>query len=198
MRLSREDLLRLRAAVVASISLIVAGASLVMLTGRWHQAEEDLAHRALTAREDMRSKLVRVRSGQDELHRAIERFRALAAAGVIGEERRLAWSEWVKAIEVSRGLAPVRFEMAPRRPLDPAIAPGTSGNFEFLASSMRLEMVPLHEGELLGLLDDLHRSPGAFVRPRQCSIERLAAAGEGGGLKALCMIDWITLREKRS
>ncbi|GAB4170710.1 MAG: hypothetical protein Fur0039_10380 [Rhodocyclaceae bacterium] len=197
MRLSREDLLRLRVSVLLAISLIVCGASLVLLTGRWHQEEEDLARRALLAREQARSKLVRARSGQDEVRRSIERFRALARAGVVGEERRIEWIERIKAIEVSRGLSPVRFEIAPRRPLEAALAPGADAGFEFLASAMRLEMRVLHEGDLLGLLQDLHATPGAFVRPRECSIERLAWAAEGTGLKTLCTIDWITLREKR-
>ncbi len=198
MNVTHEDVLRLRTGAVLAIAIVLAGVSLVLLTSRWHRAEDDAARRAVAARDAMRASLVRAHREQDELTRKIERFNRLAAAGRIGEERRLDWAERIRAIETARRLDPVRYEIAPRRPLDPALSAATGGHFEFLASSMRIEMRLLHEGDLIALLDDLQGSVTALVRPRACTIERLAWQGEPAGratLKAQCTMDWITIRE---
>jgi hypothetical protein len=181
--------------------MIVAGVAIVTITGTWLRTEDQRARAAAAARDQMRGTLLRAHQEQTEIRQKIARFHQLAQTGVLGEERRLDWIERIKEIESARRLSEVRFEMSPRRPIDPAFAPGPSGSFEFYASSMRLEMTLLHEGDLIGLIEDLRGSVGALLRPRQCLIERLPGAEPRPAeaqLRAACTIDWITIREQPS
>jgi hypothetical protein len=69
-----------------------------------------------------------------------------------------------------------------------------------MSSTMNLQMPLLHENDLLGFLADLRRNVHAHLMVRDCAIERGAQAQErcvAAQLRAVCTIDWITLREKR-
>jgi hypothetical protein len=64
---------------------------------------------------------------------------------------------------------------------------------------MKLEMMLLHENDLLGLFADLSAQVPALVSVRQCTIERLPGApqqNQAALLRAKCEVDWITLQEK--
>jgi hypothetical protein len=144
---------------------------------------------------------MRARDEQAEISAKIGRFGELAAAGIVGEERRLEWVERIREIRSVRRLYDLQYEIAPQRPLDANAAPGNSGSFEFMSSTMRLQLDLLHEQDLIHFLDDLEHSVSAFVRPERCSVERSGAAGPAGSialLKAECTLDWITIRERKS
>jgi hypothetical protein len=64
---------------------------------------------------------------------------------------------------------------------------------------MKLDMLLLHEHDLLGLLADLQAQTAALVAVRHCTLERLSAVPEirpTAHLRAQCEIDWITLQEE--
>jgi hypothetical protein len=109
----------------------------------------------------------------------------------------------MRQAKAARNLYDLQFEIAPQQVIEPELLPGSSGDYEFRSSAMRLQMHLLHEGDLLGFVGDLRDSAHAYVRPRSCVVERLApSAGEaparttasGPQLRADCMIDWITIQ----
>jgi hypothetical protein len=159
------------------------------------QAERD-HQQAQALQNETRARLSRAHEDEREIRDRIARYQELISQGRSQPERRLEWVETLGQIRASRRLLGLEYEISPQRPLDekqPA-----SGGFRFLASPMKLDMPLLHEGDLLGLLDDLAARTEALVSVRSCRIDRLAlnrGAQETANLKASCEIDWITLQE---
>ncbi|MDX9994315.1 MAG: hypothetical protein RBS28_03250 [Rhodocyclaceae bacterium] len=188
-----KSLLGSLALVLAAI-LLSAGA----VFAAYHyagQAERD--HRqAQTLQSETRARLSRAHEDEREIRDRIARYQELIRLGRTQPERRLEWVETLGHIKASRRLLGLEYEISPQRPLDekqPA-----SGGFRFLASPMKLDMPLLHEGDLLGLLDDLAARSEALVSVRSCRIDRLPASRgspDTANLKASCEIDWITLQE---
>lgn len=205
--MSKDDFKYIRWSLVAALAMILAGAALAVGTRHLEQGAGAAYRDALAKQTELKSRLARARDDEQEIRRNIEHFDALRRSGIVGEEQRLDWVERIRSIKAARKLYDLQYEIAPRQVLDPAIAPGAGGEFEFLASTMRLQMQLLHEGDLLGFLSDLRSGAHAYLRPRSCIVERLAKldtdrAPEPMGavpqLKADCLIDWITIREPRT
>ncbi len=199
--ISRDDLMRLRWPIAFALAMAGVGAAAVFGSNRMVIAQQGATAQVQAKRQEIRAKLSRARQEESEIKERIGRFEQLVSSGVIGEERRLEWVERIKAIKAQRRLLDLEFELSPQRTLEASVAPGTSTDFDFAASGMRLQMRLLHEGDLLALLNDLQHGVSAFVRPNRCTIERLpaaAAATSNAQLKADCSLDWITVRARRT
>ena len=151
---------------------------------------------------DVRGRLARAPEEEQELRSKITLYQDLEARGVIGQEERLNWVEQIARIKAARRLLDFQYEIAPQKGLADTILPGgaVAGDYEFVASTMKLQMPLLHEDDLLGLISDLRRSVSAQLVVRDCAIDRTAPGSErttSAQLRADCTIDWVTLREKR-
>lgn len=92
----------------------------------------------------------------------LPRFRELKRQGIIGEEHRLDWAENLRRISEHLKLSSLRYSMEPRETYTAHYTLDT-GSFEVYASSMRLTMGLLHEGDLLRFLEVLDaRALGKF------------------------------------
>jgi hypothetical protein len=67
---------------------------------------------------------------------------------------------------------------------------------------MRLELALLHEGDLLGFLEDLRAAGNAYVSVQKCTVIRSAVGGQAPGvatltprLRAECLVDLITIQD---
>lgn len=198
-----SDLGRLKWAIALLIILSAIGAAAVWTTLQMQKAGEKAHKESTAARNDVRSKLARARDEQAELHDKIGRFKALQDRGFIGAEQRLDWVETLARIKVARRIHRLEYDFAPQRPADAAILPGGAGagGFDFMASQMRLNAQFLHEGELLGLIDEIRSSVRALIQLRSCTLERIPVSpgdrGNPAQIKAECVLEWITLREKK-
>lgn len=192
-----SDFRHIRLALAAALAMLLAGAAVVAYLANWHKAERRLSREADAAHREIQLRLARAREEEAEIKAKIDRFNGLLARGIIGEEHRLDWVEQIRRIRTTRRLLDLSYEIAPQTPIDPLAAPGTSGAYEFYASPMQLRLPLLHEGDLVNFLGDLEQSASAFIRPRSCTVERAApAAGTNAQLRADCVIDWITVRER--
>lgn len=203
MSFTGADLLRLRWPLLLLVALVALGGGGAYFAKR--QAEEaDKAYKAMRSqRQEIQNKLARANDEAADIRARIGIYRALVDRGLIGLERRLEWVERIAQIKASRRLIDIQYELAPQRPVDAAVLPGgaLAGGYEFLTSTMTLQMQLLHEDDLLGFIGDLAGSVQAFLHVRGCRIERIPRGGQERGpsaqLKAECTIDWITLREKK-
>lgn len=178
------------------IALLLAGALAfgIMRSGEqaaqtFRQAQAELA--------ESRGRLARVQDDEQEIRAKIDRYREIIERGRTEPERRLDWVETLRHIKERRRLLSLDYEIAPQRPLDPKNV--TSGGYGFLVSTMKLDMMMLHELDLLGLLTDLATQVPALVSVKQCALERLPGTPQqqpSALLRAQCEIDWITLQEK--
>jgi len=200
--ISKDDFRRIRVSLAAALLMITAGAALVFGSMQYLKAEQQSNRNEVAKARETKSQLSRARDEEQELKQKIARFNELKTAGIIGEEQRLDWVEQILQIKNTRKLLDIQYELAPQHQIDAALLPGASGNFEFYASTMQLKMQLLHEEDLLNFLNDLRTQTHAFIRVRNCTVERLPAGqGEKSGaaqLHAECTLDWITLRERKS
>lgn len=203
--MSADDFKHIRWSLLLALVMVLAGAAAVIVMRHMLQVEQEAHQQALARRVEMQNQLMRARDEEQDIRQKIARFNDLSGRQLIGDEQRLDWLEAIRRIKATRRLYDIQYEIAPQQPLDAAIAPGASGGYDFLASTMRLQMQLLHEGDLLHFLDDLRRDVHAYLRPRSCVIERLAkigsdvaptVAGNAPQLRADCVIDWITIRER--
>ncbi|MBS3934949.1 MAG: hypothetical protein KGZ43_02150 [Sulfuritalea sp.] len=188
-------------ALAGSITLLLL--ALLLATGLVFAAlhyrnQIEREHQAAQAQlAESSARLARVREDEREIRAKIDRYGEIIARGHTEPEHRLEWVETLRGIREQRRLISMEYEIAPQRPLDPKTV--VTGGYSFLTSTMKLDMLLLHENDLLGLLADLSAQVDALVSVRQCTLERLNGAPQAHPaalLRARCEIDWITLQEK--
>jgi hypothetical protein len=178
------------------IALLIAGGLAFGIVRYGEQAAQTF-RQAQAQLAESRGRLARVQDDEQEIRAKIDRYREIIERGRTEPERRLDWVETLRHIKEKRRLLSMDYEIAPQRPLDPKNV--ASGGYGFLVSTMKLDMMMLHELDLLGLLADLATQVPALVSVRQCALERLPGAPQQQQpalLRAQCEIDWITLQEK--
>jgi len=177
------------------------GTAIVFFTHQSGQHAEQDHQRVQAERLNVRNKLARVKDEEKEIREKIAKYQSMAAQGLIGPEHRLDWVEKIRQIKQDRKLVELQYELSPQHMLDKAVVAPDGAGFDVMASAMKLEVRMLHEVDLLNLLTDVRQGAQAYVRPRQCSIERLPIAAretpDVALLKAECQLDWITFREKK-
>lgn len=178
------------------IALLIAGGLAFGIVRYGEQAAQTF-RQAQAQLAESRGRLARVQDDEQEIRAKIDRYREIIERGRTEPERRLDWVETLRHIKEKRRLLSLDYEIAPQRPLDPKNV--ASGGYGFLVSTMKLDMMMLHELDLFGLLADLATQVPALVSVRQCALERLPGAPQQQSpalLRAQCEIDWITLQEK--
>lgn len=200
---SKDDFKRIGLSLAGALIMLAAGGAAVFASVQLLQAEKKNNGAAQASRTEIQSRLSRARDEELEIKKKIARFNELDSRGILGQEQRLDWIETIRGIKSERKLFDIQYEIAPQQPIDAAILPGNSPNFDFYSSSMQMKMKLLHEDDLLNFLRDLRASAQAFLRVRRCDVERLPkSAGEIRGLQpqlsADCTIEWITIRERKS
>jgi hypothetical protein len=202
MNISTNDFVRIRWGL-GFLLLAILLAFAMTTTARKLVEKAQTEQRQLEAQQrEIRARLSRAPDEERELRTKIALFQQLQERGVIGQEERLNWVEQIARIKTARRLFDLQYEIAPQKALGDSLLPGgaVAGDYEFMSSTMNLQMPLLHENDLLGFLADLQRTVHAHLLVRDCAIERLPQSTERGvaaQLRAVCTIDWITLREKR-
>ncbi|HTY03145.1 MAG TPA: hypothetical protein VMC81_05375 [Rhodocyclaceae bacterium] len=202
MNITIEDLARIRWSLLFLLAAIII-AFLMVTTSRDLVDKAQAKKQQLTAQQrEIRGRLSHASDEEQELRDKIALYRQLLDRGIIGQEERLNWVEQIARIKNARRLLDLQYELSPQKPASDSIVPGGAvvGDYEFMDSTMTLQMPLLHEDDLLGFLSDLRRAVRAHLLVRECTMERLQPAGDRtltAQLRAACTIEWITLREKR-
>ena len=195
MNFSADELKRLALPLLACLALLGAGAGLVL----WTQGEERAATRELAAvrmeRAQARDRLTRIAEEERDVKEKMAVYLQLKSLGIIGGERRLEWADAMARIRTQRELPDLRYRVERQRLLN-SVA-GKPANVEFYASSMKVELALLHEGDLMRFLSDLRESGNAYYAVKSCKLARTGSAPGGAGLaprlRADCEIDLITI-----
>jgi phytoene dehydrogenase-like protein len=194
-----RDFQRLRWNLLLLVLSAVIGGAAVVAAQRFMKVARQDELRAQNQQSEVRNRLARARDEERDLRSKFERYRVLDAHGLIGQEHRLDWIEQIRKIKQARRLIDLQYELMPQQPLDPTLLPSGGSAFEFMSSTMHMQMQLLHEEDLLNFLNDLRENVTAFVRVRSCSVDRTVQdmGGPTAQLHADCLLDWITLREKK-
>jgi hypothetical protein len=200
MKFARTDLPRLRWSLILLGAAILIGSGAVAGSYVLRQAAEKQFKTATNQRAESKAQLASAAAEEQELREKITRFHALQKRGFIGTENRLDWIEQLSQIRSERQLLEFQYEFEPQRTADSQLLPtgAMAGTHRFLVTPQRIKTKLLHEGDLLGFLDDLRQRVRAYLVIRECRLERLPAEpvqrGPAPQLSAECRIDWITLQ----
>ena len=198
MNFSADELRKLALPAVIFVLLLAAGAGLIL----WVQSEQVAAARELAAARAERSqadeRLARIADEEKEVKDKLAVYQRLKSLHILGEERRLEWADAMRRISARRELLePPAYTVSPRRSIATQTKPG---DVEVFASTMKVGLPLLHEGDLLGFLHDLRESGNAYYSVRRCMITRTGVAPTGANiiprLRADCEIDLITLIDR--
>lgn len=192
---SKDGFRQLRASWIL-LALAVLTAAGIGAGGHWVTERDKREGTAAEKRlREARARLDNARRERDNLAESAELFRALVDRGILQEERRLDLVERVAELRKRHQLLGLEYEIAPQRSLPGAGYPSV----DVLASRVKLKARALHEGDALGFVEDLARSPKGLYPVDRCTLKRL----ESGPLalrarvEAECTLEWITLREKK-
>ena len=180
------------------VVLLGAGVGLIL----WIQGQQKVAERQLTAaraeRAQARERLTRIAEEEKEVKDKLEVYRRLQSLHILGEEQRLEWADAMTRIRRGRELLDLRYLVERQRLL--VSAPGKPANVDIFASTMKVDVALLHEGDLLAFLRDLRDSGNAYYAIKRCSMARTGAAPTGltiaPRLRAECDIDLITILDR--
>lgn len=199
--LRKNDWGRLQWSIALFVALSAAGTVIATIATKALDDAVKANRQALAAKQDAQGKVARARDEEQELREKIGVYQTLVARGIIGQEHRLDWIEKIRKIKQARKLIDVRYEIAPQKPIDSEVAPSALNGFDILSSPMKLDMLLLHENDLLDFLADLRGGVQGYVRVKKCDVARATGTAPEHGpapqLTASCEVCWITIREKQ-
>jgi hypothetical protein len=196
--LTREELKRLAAPLLAAALLLAAGAALIWgarqsVAG----AQRELAV-AQAERKQNAERLARIAEEEREVREKLDVYKQLKGLHILGEEQRLEWADAMTRIRTQRELLDLSYRVDRQRLLKSV--PGKPDNVDFLASTMRVQLALLHEEDLLRFLADLRASGNAFYAVKACALARTGQAATGAAiaprLRANCEIDLVTVVDR--
>lgn len=198
--MQRDDLRTLRGAA-GVLGLCLAVSSLLVGTSHWfwraadREYRENFQHfRAASERYLAIDEDERIVTEQYPL------FRELAAAGIMGVERRLDWVETLRQADATLGLPNLEYRIAAQQRYE-AEFPLDTGQFELRASDMELELGLLHEEDLARLLDFIAAQGHGLPSVEECNLRResetvgTSRAADSARLRAHCRLRWTSLAE---
>jgi len=195
MTLTRRDFRTLRLPLFGALILIIAASLIAWLS--YQEAEKATRERNLakSGKNQIEQRLRQVRTEERELKERAQLFRSMQDAGILGEEKRLEWTELLEKIQRELRIPGISYEFGLQKPLE--VADGNAPTF--YASPQRLQLRLLHEGDLLNFLTRLQNEARAQVLVRNCKLTPLASPPtERSGqalLAAECELQWVSVRQ---
>ena len=181
------------------LTLVALGVGVVLLAQQALGGEKRALRAAQAELHQQAQRLSRIAQEEREVREHIELYQRLRDLRILGQEQRLEWVEALARIRVARELPELRYQIERQKVLKSL--PGNPA-LELRSSTLKVELALLHEGDLLGFLEDLRASGYAYYSVRQCSIARTAdavpAARVAPRLRAACQVDLITLADGKS
>ena len=198
MNFTVQEFKKLALPLLLVVAILGAGAGLIL----WMQGEQTAAARQLTAaraeRSQAQERLTRIAEEEKEVNDKLAVYRRLTSLHILGEEQRLEWADAMTRIRTTRELLDLRYTVERQRLL--STFAGKPAGVEFFASTMKVNIALLHEGDLLGFLRELRDSGNAYYSVKRCAINRTGTAATGTTimprLRAECEIDLITIIDR--
>jgi hypothetical protein len=201
MNIRRDDLKRMRLHAGIAVVLLALGVGAIV-------ASDGHLRRAVEARETARAqraaaqeRVSKVSEEEREIRESLIFYQRMQRQGMIGQENRLDWIDAIARIKSERKLFEIKYSIEPQKALDyPGIVPGKTA--DFVVSRMKLDMLLLHEEDLLNFLSDLRATGRFHVSVRRCSVSRIERGAVAPGqalqprLRSECHIDLITVDQE--
>lgn len=199
MNLTSAELRKLGVPLVLTLALLAAGTALLGWMKRELVRSNAPLAAAKTERIQSRERLARISDEEREVKERMEVYQQLDQAGILGEEHRLEWADAIARIRTTRELLDLRYRIEPQKPL--VSVPGKPDNVDFFASTMKVDIALLHEGDLFAFLRDLRDSGNQYTAVQRCNLVRSGASQAtllslAPRLRAQCEIHLITIIDR--
>ncbi len=202
MTFGREDLRQLRLPLALVSALVLVGAACLVTSGYLLDAARKTGEEARQSRVSAQGRVSKVAEEERGIRENLVFYDRMRRSGLMSDQNRLDWIESVARIKNERKLFEIKYSIDAQKPLDyPGIV--DSGAAQFIVSRIKLDMLLLHEEDLLNFLADLDASGKVYMSVRHCSVTRVnreaqsAAAKMQPRLGAECQIDVIALKGAR-
>ena len=199
MNLRRDDLKLLRTPIALALLALAIGAVCLFLAESYRDSAAKTRAGTRASRVAAQERVLRVSEEEREIRENLIDFERMREQGMLGDQNRIDWIEAIARIKNSRKLFEIKYRIEAQRPLDYSGVVPTSGA-EFVVSRMRLDMLLLHENDLLDFLGDLQATHRAYVSVRQCLVTRVDPGAAPGGsglqprLRADCQVDLVSVK----
>jgi hypothetical protein len=130
---------------------------------------------------------------EQEIKARTQQFQQMELAGMIGQEKRLEWTELLRDLQRRLRLPGMNYEFGPQVPLESL----AGADYAFYSSQLKIQLRVLHEEDLLNFVGQLQKEAKALVVLRGCKLSRLpggSTARDAAQLAGECTMEWITLR----
>jgi hypothetical protein len=198
MNFTASELRKLVAPLLLLLVLLGAGAGLNLWIQSQQKAAELQLVAARTERAQARERLTRIADEEREVNDKLAVYRRLKSLHILGEELRLEWADSMTRIRTTRELIDLRYLVDRQRLI--GNFPGKPAGVDFYASTMKVDIALLHEGDLLAFLRELRDSGNAYYSVKRCAMSRTGTAPTGTSivprLRAECEIDLITIMDR--
>ena len=193
MKLELRDLKRTQwVALLAAILIALAVAAGLWTSAGAHTAQVE-RDAAAARKSEVERRLARVRTEEQEIKTRTQQFQQMDQAGIIGQEKRLDWTELLRDLQQQLRLPGMSYEFGAQVPLETT----TDTGYAYHSSPLKIQLRLLHEEDLLNFINRLQREAKAMVLVRGCKLVRPPATNSAGGavqLNAECTMEWVTLR----
>ena len=198
MNIRREDLKRLRLHAGVAALFIALGAGAIAVSDGYLRDAVQARETAQARRAAAQERVSKVSEEEREIRESLVFYQRMQRQGMIGQENRLDWIDAIARIKSERKLFEIKYSIEPQKALDyPGIVPTKRG--DFVVSRMKLDMLLLHEEDLLAFLSDLRATGRFHVSVRHCNVSRIERGAVAPGqalmprLRSECQIDLITV-----
>lgn len=184
-------------AVVLAITLLVSGAMVWMSIS--FKADMRRAFEQDNQRFQVQSRrYLTVDEEEQTIKEYLPKYQLLGRRGIVGDERRLNWTETLRNVSQRLRLPSLRYNIEPREVYDPDFY-NQGGAFQLYASTMRISLGMLHEGDLLRFLDGLRQQALGTFSVDSCALRRsgneIRMEPDAVNFQADCKLLWITLNK---
>ncbi len=198
MTLTQKDWRQLRFPILGLGLAMIAAGLLASFADQYRTEEKQALQVEQSLYNQARQKFESSGQEKETIIKYLPEYNRLLAQGFIGEERRIEWIERLRQIHGQYNLFSIDYSIGQQERYQPSFITN-AGNHIINRSVMELKLDMLHEGDLIHLIEDLHQETPPFL-VRECEITRPIGADIDSkkmtaNLKAVCEIDWITLRD---
>ena len=182
------------------LGLSIAAAIGIVLGSQWYRERENRESSSAERRlAEATGRVEAARRERDSLQESADVFRTLVERGLLQGEHRLDLVEMVNTLRVRHELFSLDYEITPQRTLQ---LPGgrVYPAVDVLSSRVKVKLRALHEGDVMGFIQDLGQSRQGFYPIDRCLMRRVEAPSDSiqPHVEAECAFEWITLKDKNA
>ena len=199
MNVTRDELKSLRMPLAVAIGLLALGTAGLIASGYYLGEARTAQDATRLSRVAAQERVLRVAEEERGIRDDLVYYEQMRQRGIVGEQSRLDWIESIARIKNDRKLFEIRYNFDAQRAIDYPGLVATSAA-DFVVSRLKLDMLLLHEGDLLNFLADLQAGIKAHVSVRKCTVTRIERGAAPGAttvqprLRAECQVDLISVR----